>query len=78
MRFQRKPTQLIRTLVWWWVVRPDLGAAIALEAPQKLKNIISQYILQNLQQFRMKQHSKHRRRPIALYPFQPPNPQKGN
>jgi len=28
-------------------VRPDLGAAIAKEAPQELKNIISQYILQN-------------------------------
>jgi hypothetical protein len=40
------PSQL-ETLVWWWVVRPDLGAAIAIKAPQKLKNIISQYILQN-------------------------------
>jgi len=28
-------------------VRPDLGAAIAIEAPQELKNIISQYIMQN-------------------------------
>ncbi|MEG4842821.1 hypothetical protein [Microcoleus sp. B9-D4] len=37
----------LETLVWWWVVRPDLGAAIAIEDPQKLKNIISEYILQN-------------------------------
>ncbi len=43
---ENPPSQL-ETLVWWWVVRPDLGAAIAMEAPQKLKNIISQYILQN-------------------------------
>ena len=35
------------TLVWWWVVRPDLGAAIAIEAPQELKEIISQHILRN-------------------------------
>ena len=38
------PTQL-ETLLWWWVIRPDLGAAIASEAPQELKKIISQYIL---------------------------------
>jgi hypothetical protein len=37
----------LETLVWWWVVRPDLGAAIAKEAPQELKQIIGQYILQN-------------------------------
>jgi hypothetical protein len=43
---ENPPSQLEK-LVWWWVVRPDLGAAIAIEAPQKLKNIISQYILQN-------------------------------
>jgi len=43
---ENPPSQL-ETLVWWWVVRPDLGAAIAIEALQKLKNIISQYILQN-------------------------------
>jgi hypothetical protein len=43
---ENPPSQL-ETLVWWWVVRPDLGAAIAIKAPQKLKNIISQYILQN-------------------------------
>ncbi|MBE9059283.1 hypothetical protein [Sphaerospermopsis sp. LEGE 08334] len=38
------PTHL-ETLLWWWVIRPDLGAAIAIEAPQELKEIISQYIL---------------------------------
>ena len=37
---------LLETLIWWWVVRPDLGAAIAIEAPQELKEIISRYILQ--------------------------------
>ncbi len=41
------PPERLEQLVWWWVVRPDLGAAIAKEAPQQLKNIISQYILQN-------------------------------
>jgi hypothetical protein len=42
-----EPPSLLETLTWWWVVRPDLGAAIAIEAPQELKEIISQYILQN-------------------------------
>ena len=42
---QRKPTQSFRKA--GLVVRPDLGAAIAIEYPQKLKNIISQYIMQN-------------------------------
>jgi hypothetical protein len=42
-----EPPSLLETLAWWWVVRPDLGAAIAIEAPQELKEIISQYILQN-------------------------------
>lgn len=41
------PPSLLETLVWWWVVRPDLGAAIAIEAPQDLREIISHYILQN-------------------------------
>lgn len=41
------PPSKIETLTWWWVIRPDLGAAIAIEAPQELKEIISQYILQN-------------------------------
>jgi hypothetical protein len=41
------PPSRLETLIWWWVVRPDLGAAIALEAPQELKEIIGQYILQN-------------------------------
>jgi hypothetical protein len=36
----------LETLVWWWVVRPDLGAAIAIEAPEELKKIISLYIMQ--------------------------------
>jgi hypothetical protein len=39
------PPSHLETLLWWWVVRPDLGAAIAIEAPQELKEIISQYIL---------------------------------
>ena len=42
-----EPPSQMETLVWWWVVRPDLGAAIAIEAPQELKEIISQYILRN-------------------------------
>jgi hypothetical protein len=42
-----EPPSMMETLVWWWVVRPDLGAAIAIEAPQELKEIIGQYILQN-------------------------------
>lgn len=42
-----EPPNQMETLVWWWVVRPDLGAAIAIEAPQELKEIISQYILRN-------------------------------
>jgi hypothetical protein len=41
------PPNHLEKLVWWWVVRPHLGARIALEAPQELKNIISQYIMQN-------------------------------
>ena len=42
-----EPPNLLEILVWWWVVRPDLGAAIAIEAPQELKEIIGHYILQN-------------------------------
>lgn len=42
-----QPPSHQETLVWWWVVRPDLGAAIAIEAHQELKEIISQYILRN-------------------------------
>ncbi|MBE9130191.1 MULTISPECIES: hypothetical protein [unclassified Coleofasciculus] len=42
-----EPPSRLETLTWWWVVRPDLGAAIAIEAPQELKEIIGQYILQN-------------------------------
>ncbi|MFB8788231.1 MAG: hypothetical protein U7123_05130 [Potamolinea sp.] len=42
-----EPPNQMETLVWWWVVRPDLGAAIAIEAPQELKEVISQYILRN-------------------------------
>ncbi|MEG3976068.1 hypothetical protein QT970_15810 [Microcoleus sp. herbarium8] len=40
------PPNHLETLVWWWVVRPDLGAAIAIEAPEELKKVISHYILQ--------------------------------
>ncbi|BAZ79395.1 hypothetical protein PN497_05090 [Sphaerospermopsis kisseleviana CS-549] len=39
------PLTHLETLLWWWVIRPDLGAAIASEAPQELKEIISRYIL---------------------------------
>ena len=42
-----EPPGHLETLTWWWVVRPDLGAAIAIEAPQELKEIIGHYILQN-------------------------------
>jgi hypothetical protein len=42
-----EPANQLETLLWWWVVRPDLGAAIARVAPQELKEIISQYILNN-------------------------------
>lgn len=31
-------------LVWWWVVRPDLGAAIAYEASDVLRQQIADYI----------------------------------
>lgn len=41
------PPSRLETLIWWWVVRPDLGAAIAIESPQELKEIIGQYILHN-------------------------------
>ncbi|MBN3951506.1 MAG: hypothetical protein HWQ38_35565 [Nostoc sp. NMS7] len=42
-----EPTSLLETLLWWWVIRPNFGAAIANESPQELKEIISQYILRN-------------------------------
>ncbi|NMG10374.1 hypothetical protein [Brasilonema sp. UFV-L1] len=41
------PPSHLETLIWWWVVRPDLGAAIAPSAPQELKEIIGHYILHN-------------------------------
>lgn len=47
-----EPPTLIETLIWSWTVRPDLGAAIASDAPkdieeaQKLKEAIADYILQ--------------------------------
>ena len=40
-----EPPSDLEKLVWWWVVRPDLGAAVALEAPLELKRIIGNYIL---------------------------------
>ncbi|MDY6802931.1 MAG: hypothetical protein SXA11_03860 [Cyanobacteriota bacterium] len=40
-----EPPSYLERLVWWWVVRPDMGAAIALEAPTELKKIIGNYIL---------------------------------
>jgi hypothetical protein len=46
-KFHQEPPSLLETLTWWWVVRPDLGAAIAIEAPQEFKEIIAHYILQN-------------------------------
>lgn len=42
-----EPPSRLETLTWWWVVRPDLGAAIAIEAPPELKEIISPYILRS-------------------------------
>jgi hypothetical protein len=43
-----EPPSQIETLTWWWVIRPDLGAAIAVEAPDdELKKIIAKYILEN-------------------------------
>jgi len=42
-----EPPSMLETFLWWWAVRPDLGYAIALEAPPELKEIISQYILKN-------------------------------
>jgi hypothetical protein len=39
------PQTQLETLLWWWVIRPDLGAAIAIEAPQELKEIITNYLL---------------------------------
>lgn len=41
------PTEAER-LAWWWVVRPDLGAAIAAEADDELAEIIGQYILEEV------------------------------
>lgn len=40
-----EPPSQLETLTWWWVIRPDLGAAIAIEAPDELKKIIGKYIL---------------------------------
>lgn len=48
-----EPPSYLERLMWWWVVRPDIGAAfaercgcnIALEAPVELKRIIGNYIL---------------------------------
>ena len=42
-----EPPSQIETLTWWWVIRPDLGAAIAIEAPDELKKIIGKHILEN-------------------------------
>ncbi|MUG94874.1 hypothetical protein F7734_21910 [Scytonema sp. UIC 10036] len=42
-----EPPSQLETLTWWWVIRPDLGAAIAIEAPDELKEIIGKYILEN-------------------------------
>ncbi|MGK7956998.1 MAG: hypothetical protein AB4063_17375 [Crocosphaera sp.] len=41
----KEPPNYLEKLLWWWVVRPDMGAAIALEAPLELKRIIGNYIL---------------------------------
>ena len=42
-----EPPSQLETLTWWWVIRPDLGGAIAIEAPNELKTIIGKYILEN-------------------------------
>ncbi|WP_071187429.1 hypothetical protein [Trichormus sp. NMC-1] len=42
-----EPPSQLETLTWWWVIRPDLGAAIAIEAPDELKKVIGKYILEN-------------------------------
>ncbi|KZL48862.1 MULTISPECIES: hypothetical protein [Cyanophyceae] len=42
-----EPPSQIEILTWWWVIRPDLGAAIAIEAPDELKKIIGKHILEN-------------------------------
>jgi hypothetical protein len=42
---KEEPPSDLEKLVWWWVVRPDLGAAVDLEAPLELKRIIGNYIL---------------------------------
>ena len=42
---KEEPPSDLEKLVWWWVVRPDLGAAVALEAPLELKRIIGNCIL---------------------------------
>lgn len=42
-----EPPSRVEILIWWWVIRPDLGAAIAIEAPDELKKVICKYILEN-------------------------------
>ncbi len=38
------PPSVTETLLWWWVVRPDLGAAIAYEATEEIREAIVDYI----------------------------------
>ncbi|NEP87843.1 MULTISPECIES: hypothetical protein [Okeania] len=42
-----EPPSYLERLMWWWVVRPDMGVAFALEDPVELKRIIGNYILIN-------------------------------
>jgi hypothetical protein len=37
------PPSDAETLLWWWVVRPDLGAAIAYEATTEIREVIAEY-----------------------------------
>lgn len=43
------PPSVAETLVWWWVIRPDLGAAIAYGATDEIRDVIAQYIMENHQ-----------------------------
>jgi hypothetical protein len=37
------PPSELETFLWWWVVRPDLGAAIAYEADEETRLTIADY-----------------------------------
>lgn len=40
------PPSEAETLLWWWVVRPDLGSAIAYEATEEVREVIAYYVME--------------------------------